>query len=375
MKKLLLLSAIICLSLSGCRNSGGKAATEAGGDTLTTGTSLLTIVDYGRYQTVDVADPWNEGKSLARYVLAPREMSADSLPGDRTTVRVPLERSIVYSTVYAGAIDELGAIDRIKGVAEGQYFKQPTLVEGIRKGRVTDIGSSMSPNVESVIAIKPDAILTSPYQNAGHGAISTLGVPIIEMADYMEPTPLARAEWIKLLGLLYGDRQSADEMYKSTVDAYNMLKHSADSVKIRPTVVAEQVTDGVWYVPGGQSYMARLFADAGASYPWRDDKSTGSLQLDFTSVYDRAHDADFWLIRTFGDTDLTLDALKANYPLNARMKAFDSGGVYAANTSTNTFFEDLPFHPDRILREFINIFHPELSPGGQPVLTYFKNVK
>lgn len=375
MKKLLLLYIIICLSLSGCRNGGGKAATGAGGDTLTTGASLLTIVDYGRYQTVDVADPWNEDKMLARYVLAPHDMSADSLPGDRTTVRVPLERSIVYSTVYAGAIDELGAIDRIKGVAEGQYFKQPALVEGIKKGSVTDIGSSMSPNVESVIAIKPDAILTSPYQNAGHGAISTLGVPIIEMADYMEPTPLARAEWIKLLGLLYGDRQSADEMYKSTVSAYNALKQSVDSVRTRPTVVAEQVTDGVWYVPGGQSYMARLFADAGASYPWRDDKSTGSLQLDFTSVYDRAHDADFWLIRTYGDNDLTLDALKSNYPLNARMKAFNSGGVYAANTSTNTFFEDLPFHPDRILREFINIFHPELSPGGQPVLTYFKNVK
>lgn len=375
MKKLLLLYIIICLSLSGCRNGGGKAATGAGGDTLTTGASLLTIVDYGRYQTVDVADPWNEDKMLARYVLAPHDMSADSLPGDRTTVRVPLERSIVYSTVYAGAIDELGAIDRIKGVAEGQYFKQPTLVEGIKKGSVTDIGSSMSPNVESVIAIKPDAILTSPYQNAGHGAISTLGVPIIEMADYMEPTPLARAEWIKLLGLLYGDRQSADEMYKSTVSAYNALKQSVDSVRTPPTVVAEQVTDGVWYVPGGQSYMARLFADAGASYPWRDDKSTGSLQLDFTSVYDRAHDADFWLIRTYGDNDLTLDALKSNYPLNARMKAFNSGGVYAANTSTNTFFEDLPFHPDRILREFINIFHPELSPGGQPVLTYFKNVK
>lgn len=374
MKNLLTVLLLIYVSLSSCVSSGGGHAAETPGDTLTRSTTLLTIVDHGGYQCVDIADPWNEGRALARYVMAPASMPADSLPGDRVRVNVPLERSVVYSTVYAGAIGELGGSGRVKGVAEGRYFKQPAIVKGLADGSVTDIGSSMSPNIETLVALRPDAILVSPYQNAGHGAIATLGVPLIEMADYMEPTPEARAEWIKLLGILYGNAGGASAIFDTTVESYNSLAGRAAKATPRPSVVAEQPVDGVWYVPGGRSYMARLFADAGADYPWRDDTSTGSLQLDATTVFDRAHDADYWLLRTADAADLTMASLAASGPLAPRMKAFAEGRVYASNTSRTSFYEDLPFHPDKVLREFILIFHPSLAAPGEKLI-YFKNVE
>lgn len=365
---------ILFTALLFCSCSGGKSSDNAtiSGDTLTVETSLLTIVDCGEYTIADVVNPWDTTQLLGKYILIDRNApQPDNLP-EGTIVKVPVRSSIVYSSVHAGAIEEIGAIDAITGVCDAQYYKMPAIVDRLKSGKIMDAGNSMSPSVERIVELSPEAILASPFQNAGHGAIEQLHIPIIECADYMETTPLARAEWIKLFGELYGNRAAADSIYRSVASRYRDLAQSALSVSEKPTVVSEMIIDGVWYVPGGRSYAARLFADAGADYPWSDDSSTGSLQLDFSAVYDRAHDADIWLIKTYG-INLTLADLKASYSLNARMKAFSTGGVYASNTATASLFEDFPFHPDLLLKEYINIFHPGLLPDS--TLRYFQRVE
>ncbi len=369
-----ILSTLILLGGFGCgRNNNKSVNAEITGDTLTHESSLLSIVDCGEYTVADVVNPWDTATLLQRYVLIPRgkNVNKQSLPHG-TVVEVPLSSSLVYSSVHSSVIKEIGSIDAVTGVCDAGYYKIPEIVAGIASGTIVDAGSSMSPSVEKIVSLDPDAILTSPFQNAGHGAIGQLGIPIVECADYMETTPLGRAEWIKLFGELYGCRAVADSIYRSVAGRYEELKQSVESIESSPMVISEMVLDGVWYMPGGHSYMARLFKDAGTSYPWNDDTSTGSLQLDFATVYERAHDADFWLIKTFGN-DLTLKELQSSYPLHARMSAFGNGGVYACNTSSTTFFEDFPFHPDILLREYINIFHPGTITDS--TLIYFKQVK
>lgn len=364
---------LIFLLLSSCGRGTSSRGNEVTGDTLTTCAELLTLVDCGDYTVADVRDPWDTTRLLGRYILvdSDREMPG-SLPNGEV-VRVPLENSIVYSDVHACAIGEVGGIKGVRGVADAGYFKTAEIVAGLSDGSVTDIGSAMSPSVERIVEMNPDAILLSPYQNAGHGAVGQIGTTIIECADYMEPTPLGRAEWIKLLGKLYGGYDKADTIFASTRDRYESLRYKAAAVSTLPKVVTEQVTDGVWYVPGGRSYMARLLGDAAVIYPWSDDTSTGSLQLDFATVFDCAHDAEFWLIRTWGH-DLSLAELKSNNSLNAEMEAFNNGGVYAANTAEVPLFEDFPFHPDRLLREYLAIFHPYIM-HGDTTLTYYKRVR
>lgn len=354
-----------------CRN-GQEDSVLSGGDTLTREASLLTLTDFKEYMVADVADPWNSGKRLARYILVDRGSHPDSLP-EGTVVEVPLESSLVYSSVHAGAIDEFGAIERVTAVCDAPYFKMPSIIERLADGRVTDAGASSSPSIETIIGEHPAAILASPYQNAGFGPVEKLGIPVIACADYMEPTPLGRAEWIKLLGALYGNNAKADSIYNQVAANYTMLADSVENVRIvMPSVISERVTDGVWFVPGGRSYQARLFDDAGARYPWSSDTTAGSLQLDFPTVFDKAHNADIWLIRTYGH-DLTLDELKSDYEPNSRIKAFSNGGVYSCNTAESMIFEESPFHPDLLLREYINIFYPGYLHDSS--LRYYKKVK
>lgn len=350
---------LVATVLVACQN-GSSTQCEVAGDTLTVEAELLTIVDCEGYTIVEVENPWNDGALLRRYALVHRDsVMSEGLPADAVVVRVPINSALVYSSVHAGAFRELGSVDVVTGVVDAEYYKIPEILKGVQDGQIVDAGNSMAPTIEKIVELSPHAILTSPFQNAGHGAIEKLGIPIIECADYMETTPLGRAEWIKFLGELLCKRTEATAIYDKVVREYNALVAKAYEVKEKPVVISEMVTDGVWFLPGGRSYMARMFTDAGASYPWSDDTSKGSLQLDFATVYDKAYNADYWIIKSF-EQNFTLANLESKYPLNKKFEAFSKGGVYVINTVKTSFFEDFPFHPEKLLREYILLFHPEV---------------
>jgi len=357
-------------SACGTSSTGGDAA---GGDTVTNRAGLLTLVDFDGYSVATVKNPWDTARVLAKYLLVPRDMSADSvamLPKG-TVVKVPLDRSLVYSSVHGGAIVELGCTDRIAAVADGQYFSLPAIRNGLKDGNIKDVGNSMSPSVEMIVELNPDAILTSPYNNSGHGAIESLGIPVVEMADYMEATPLGRAEWIKLLGRLYGKAAESDSVYAAVERSYHALAASLASVTDKPVVITEQPVNGVWALPGGKSYAATLLRDAGGAYPWASDDSAGSIEQDPAAVLDRAESADFWFIRSFGP--LTAGGLQSNFPLASKFKAMTVGGVYVCDTSASPLFDEFPFHPERLLMDYAVIMHPSLFPGATP--RYFHKLR
>lgn len=360
-------SIVSTLSLGSCRHKG--AAPIEGGDTITSQAQLLTLVDLGDYVVADVRNPWGDGL-LDRYILAPRDYSGELPEG--TVIKVPLQSSVVYSGVYAGAIDELGAVGAITGVADAQYFGTPSVVSRIASGRIADIGNTMSPSVERVVDLDPDAIILSPYQDMEPGAVAKLGIPIVQFVDYMEATPLGRAEWIRLLGILYGNSSAADSIFSKVSADYAALTATAASAQNRPVVLTEQpLSGGSWDIPAGGSYMARLLNDAGANYPWSNTTGTGSLKFDAPAVIDKAADADFWIIRNFGP--LSRQALGAGNPLNSHFKAFRTGNIYVCDTSSSPLFDEFPFHPERLLRDYIAIFHPELLPAHK--LRYFSRIK
>lgn len=371
MNKLKYIGALILAAmLTACGGKGSHGGEAVTGDTLTSRADLLTLIDCGDYTAAIVADPWNPGKQLAAYALVPRGTEpADGLPEGFVRVNVPLERSLVDSSTNTAAIFGLGAGERIAAVADGQYYTPTDTVTAlIASGKLADIGNSMSPALEIIVDVAPDAILSSPYKNAGHGVLETLGTPIVECADYMESTPLGRAEWLLLLGELYGKRDEAQATYDKVVEDYEALtSRAAADESTAPKVLPELLTSGIWYVPGGQSYMARILADAGADYPWADDESTGSLQLDAASVIDRAADADVWYMRVSGPP--TLASLRESSSLYGGIKAFETGEVYNCDPSATSFFSDIAFHPEMILADFIAIFHPEVMTDYQ--LKYF----
>lgn len=321
------------------------------------------ITRYPDYIRVDLRDPWDTTRLLHRYLLVDKKKDlSQSLP-DGTLIRTPVDRMVVYSSVHGSMLDELGIAERIVGVCESEYISVPSIRDGIDSGLITDVGNSFSPDVEKIIDLSPEAILVSPFENCSYGRVEKLNISIIECADYMENTPLGRAEWIRLIGLFTGRESQADSLFAAIERQYTELCQRVSGIKNRPTVIAEKKTGSTWFVPGGNSYMARLFADAGADYFWKDDEHAGSLALSFESVFDKAQSADFWLFKYSAPTDITLRTLASEYSPYSRFIAFEKGLVFGCNLTSNRFFEEVPLHPDLLLKDFILIFHPDLFPG------------
>lgn len=315
---------------------------------------LLTMEEHDGYTLATIANPWGEG-ILHRYILIPEgQQVPDSLP-EATVVFTPIKTALVYSAVHTGLLTELDARHVVKGVTDVQYFTDSLVLRGVADGTITDCGSSMAPTIEKVIDMRPDAVLLSPYQDVNYGQLTTLGTPLIECADYMEQTPLGRAEWIKFYGALVGKEREADSIFNSVVTIYEKLKTERASAHIsHPKVLTETVISGIWNVPGGKSYMAQIIKDAGGNYPWGDDEHSGSLSLDFNQVLAVAKDADVWLVKSFNISSYS--DLKGAYELNDRFDAFKNRKVYTCDTNATRLFERFPFHPELLLQEFCNIF-------------------
>lgn len=377
MRKILIIWAMLAgVALCACKREASFTYDEVGAaDTLTHHARYLTIADCGGgLVRVDIANPWDDDKMLARYALVDRDsVVPDTLPSDIVVIRTPVERAAVFSSVHTGAFEELGALGQVAAIADRQYFTPVDTVSILLgKGEIVDLGSVSSPSVELMAASGVKAVLRSPMQGVA-GAKYPSGVAAVECADYMEPTPIGRAEWILLLGELTGKRQVARDILDKVIDNYSSLVFKAGSATTpRPKILAETEYSGVWYVPQGGSYMARLYADAGADWPWADTTGSGSLSLSLEEVAAKALDADMWLVRSYG-YETTTSTLKALNPRYTAFEAWKRGNIYSCDTEKRNIFNDVAFHPDKVLAEYIAIFHPELMPGYE--LQYFKHTR
>ena len=380
MRKIQIIIVLLCLTMLSCHQA--KVADNGPeGDTVEMRyTENICIVRYDDYTKVELANPWKKGAILHTYFLIEKETSAP-LPiegeseGACSIIHVPLTHSAVYSGVHGSIIDELGAADRIRAVCEVEYFTNEHILQAYREGKIANLGNSLAPDIEMLIDIHPDAILLSPFENSGgYGLIETTDIPIVECADYMETSPLGRAEWMKFYGLLYGKAAEADSLFNEVEKAYNELKVSVEQLTVSedsPRVICDLITGSTWYVPGGNSTSGRLIADAGGDYIFRSRSESGSLALAPETVFEESQDADVWFMKyTNGVTDMTYEELAHESPLYAQMKAFKTKRVYGCNLSYVQFYNDLPYHPERHLKDMIRMFHPELLPDHK--LKYYK---
>ncbi|MBQ9585126.1 MAG: ABC transporter substrate-binding protein [Muribaculaceae bacterium] len=362
---------LIAVMLGSCRGGSNDKLAQSSNSSIVEA-KLLSIAHDDDFTRVDITNPWDTTKILHTYILVPSSKEMPKKLPKGTIIRTPVKNVLVYSSVHSSVLRELGAGDAVKGVCDAQYFNDSIIETGLKTGSIVDCGNSMQPTVEKVIAMKPDAILLSPYQDATYGQITKLNVPIVECADYLEYTPLGRAEWIKFYGELVGKPELAEEIYNTVVKEYNKIKESVASKKLkRPLILTENVISGIWNVPGGQSYMAQFIKDAGGDYPWKDDKNTGSLTLDFNQVLARAQKADYWLLKS--PNIRSLADLKGSYTLNDQFEAYKAGNVYVCDTNTSHFFDRFPFHPEVLLKEYFKIFHPEETTDYE--LVFFKKIE
>lgn len=352
---LIIITAIV--ALMSC-NSGKVSEVQAEGDTLRLDhAQLLTIVNYDKYKVVEIADPWKQRRMLHRYILV-SDPSASHLP-EGTIINVPVKRAMVFTTVHASLLADFHATDRIKGMADVNYVKRPDIKALVANKTIADVGSGMSPDIEKIIDGSPDIVMVSPFENSGgYGKLDELQIPLVECADYMEVSPLARAEWMKFYGMLLGMEAEADSMFKSVESEYNAIKAKVKTIGRRPRVMVDIPSSNVWYVPGGQSTIGQMIADAGGEYCYADNTQGGSMAMSVESVIDKCEDADVWLFR-YGGPEKTIASMAADNKAFTHVKAFKDNNLWGCSTERTTFYETTPFHPGLLLKEFLAMFHPE----------------
>ncbi|MBQ6300438.1 MAG: ABC transporter substrate-binding protein [Bacteroidales bacterium] len=358
---LLLAAVLLCLGACG-RGKTVAESTVRATDTIRYARNLH-IAYYDDYVSVRIRDPWDTLRQRQHYVLVDRDKPLPArLPADGTVVRVPVEKAVIYTSVHTAIAEELGALDQVAGICEPQYITSPEVLRRIGEGRIADLGMSTSPNVEKIIDIGTEMIIASPFENSGYGSAEKLGIPIVEAADYMENHPLGRTEWVLFYGLLLGCREEAGEVFARTEQRYLELKELAAGVAHRPTVLLERRYGNSWAVPSGGSYIGVMHADAGADYVFRGFPGPRSVHLTFESVYDQAGDADFWFLKYDTKAPMTYALLKQEYEPYANFRPWKERRVFACNTITSTYYDDITLHPDRVLEDLIAIYHPELLP-------------
>lgn len=363
--------ATILIVLMGCKGKSTSSLDEPVDSIPLKYAEHISMVKHKLYTVVNLQDPWHTGKTLHTYILIDRHDSAKvHLLPQGTVVYTPVERSVVFTTAHCKLLEMLGMADKIKGVADLKYILIPAIQHRVKTHLIVDCGNAMSPTIEKIISIKPQAILLSPFENSGgYGQIEKIGCPIIELADYMETSPLGRAEWMKFYGILFGCEQRADSLFQVVDSSYQALKAQAKKWNVVRKMLTEQMIGSVWYCPGGKSTIAQMIRDANGHYAFANDTHSGSLPLSFEEVLAKAGNSDVWALKYNGTSQLTRQILLSQYHGYKALQAFQYNNIYVCYSSITPFFEETPFRPDYLLRDFIIMLHPEASSFGQ--LKYF----
>ncbi|MBO7416590.1 MAG: ABC transporter substrate-binding protein [Bacteroidaceae bacterium] len=351
----LLTAALICSCNGGVRFQADGGIMELA--------SHITVQETAHSYHVRIANPWKKGTLLHTYTFT------DSLDTDYkfnragNTVHIPLKRVVVMTNSLARLMVEIGVQDCIAGVCEPEYISDSLIRARLESGVIADCGNSMYPTIEKIMELHPDAIMVSPFEQTGYGQLEKLGIPLLECADYMETSPLSRAEWIRFYGRLFGAAAKADSLYDKVSTDYNTLKDLAAGTVSRPKVMLDTRSGSAWYVAGGGSTIGRMIADAGAEYVFGDNSSSGSVPLSFETVFEKAQDADVWLLKNSSSIPLTYSLLESDFKSYASFKPFRERNIWVCNVNEVPYFELTSFHPEMLLGEFISIFHPEMGSG------------
>jgi iron complex transport system substrate-binding protein len=335
----------------------------------------FTLSYHNSYQVLTVKQPYPHGRPES-YILVRCGAPTPVLPADLAgaqRITTPVTSLYSSSTTQLGMITELNRADVVTGVANAADVVDPQLRQRITKGQAVGYAPGNQTNVEGVLAARPDVLVTAGTDEPAYAKLRDGGVNTVADAEWLESTPLGRAEWIKVLAALTGTEKKAAEVYRRLRDDYAAV--ARQSAGVHPVdVLPGTMYQGTWLMPAGGAYAGRLIRDAGGSYPWATETSTGTLELNFESVYAKAGQSPLWLVDNNWMT--AKDALAEDDRYGA-LAAVRTGQVWSATKAIgpgggNDYWERGAARPDLILGDLLAILHPELAPHHE--FTFYRQV-
>jgi len=364
----------LLILLQGCttgKKSEQGQASDSGKMQYATG---FILKDHPDYREVVVYNPWKAGEISARYFLVKHD--SVKVPTGGMKIIVPVKTMAITSATHLEFLQLTGGLDKVKGICSPELIFNEQIRKNYADGKIISLGDAFNIKIEKVLNLQPDVIFMSGYnqEDVNTKRLKEAGVKVILNNEWMESDLLARAEWIKFMAAFYDQGVKADSIFKSIESRYLEIKKLSADLSSKPSVLNGSGFRGTWYVPGGKSFMAHLFQDAGGSYAYASDTTKGSLPLKMETAIDKFKDADVWLNCNFETYKELTDADQ----MHALFKAVKNKQVYNFNnralpTGANDFWESAIARPDLLLSDVMYILHPELLPGYQ--LVYAKKLR
>lgn len=377
MNKTTLLFVAVIMIIAGCK--GRQTGTRTGIRNATADSTTIryaqgfTLTYSGDIRLIDLQDPQKEETQSFHYALVPENGSKQEIPEGYTPIPVPISKVICMTSLQLSSFIKLDELDAVVGITSTRHLFNEEMNHRLEDGRTHKIGIEGNFDNEVIMAVNPDIILISPFKRGGYEALKNVDITLVPHLGYKETTPLGQAEWIKFAGMLLGCEEKADSIFAGIEERYLALAKLTANVDYRPVVFSGELQGGNWYAVGGQSFLARIFKDAGGDYFLKDDPHSGGFTMDYEVVYSQAANADYWRIVNSYEGDYSYKVLADDDTRYTDFKAWKEHGVVYCNMSKTPFYESMPMEPELVLSDFIKVFHPELLPDYTP--HYYKLLK
>ena len=381
---LFLFSFFSLLIFSGCQQIQSQKQThQSSGDSITFVKTEVRhakgfdIEYFDTYKLVKIFNRAGNKTDTVSYVLLPEGVVIPKGFANSQVIHIPVKKLIGMSSLQIAMADFVDSPDIITGLASLKYVSSPKVRENIKAGNVAEVGEEGTVNSEAIISINPDLVMAMGNPSASfkrYQALITAGVPVLLISEWLENTPLGRAEWVKLMAALVNKEELVNKKFETIEKEYNRLAELGRTASNKPNIIVGMPYKGSWFVPDGTSYMTRFFKDAGASYNWYDVKGTGSMGMSFESVAPIALKADYWINSGTAHSKADIAAQDVRYTY---FKPYKTNTIYNFNKKvnelgSNDYWESGVVNPHIVLSDLIKILHPKLLPGHQ--LVYYKQI-
>ena len=370
---------LITLILFGCENNHNKkisSGKEFPKNNLVKYAKGFDIQKFTDHKKLIIKNLLGEENHLIEYILTSKSENDDV--NFKTTIQLPINKIVVSSTTHIPMLELLGVENTLVGFQGTDYISSKKTRKRIDQGFVKELGTESSMNTEVLFDLEPDVMIgfSMNKTNKTYNFIENNGIPVIINGDWMEETPLGRAEWIKFFGVLFDKEKKADSIFKRIESNYYLAKNIAKKNRRSPTILSGSIMqNNIWTLPAGDSFVAKFLEDANTNYLWKESQGKGSLQLNFESVFDKAQHADFWLAPGYFSSKKELLESNIHYE---NFSAFKKNKIYTISsrkgeTGGVIYYEMALTRPDLVLKDIIKITQPNVLPDYE--LQFFDLMK
>ena len=337
----------------------------------------FNIIEENGIKKLIIKSAYQNSEAIFEYEIHKKNPNA-IIDYKRIIIKVPVEKIVVTSTTHIPMVELLNEESSIIGFPYAKYISSEKTRQLIDAGKITEIGKESSLNTEILLDLKPDLVVGYSVTSADKSLTTAqkAGIPVIYNGDWLEETPLGRAEWIKFFGVLFDKEKQADSIFHTIEKNYLEAKKIALKANKKQTILSGAImSKDIWNLPAGDSFVAQFLKDANLNYLWKNSKGKGSLSLSFESVFDTGRNADFWIAPGYFSSKEQL--LQSNQ-IYAEFAAFNNNRIYTPSTKKGKtggviYYELAPTRPDLVLKDIIKITNPDLLPNYE--LTFFEKMQ